>query len=105
MSAERAKWLAKVRKQAQVFASSWALVGSRFDTGGEAENAEHQREELMRLVGSGPVVTADREAFEAWCVREGFARVLPEGGIDFFRYSGAGMWEAWQASRQLINGR
>lgn len=62
MSAERATWLGKVRKQAQVFASAWSLVGSRFDQGGELENAEHQREELMRLVIDGPSESAALDA-------------------------------------------
>lgn len=105
MDAARAEWLGKVRKQAQVYASAWALVGSRFDQGAELENANHQGEELMRLVDAGPAsATADdRQDFEAWCVRKGFARALPQGGIDFYRYSGAGMWEAWQASRERLS--
>lgn len=40
----------EIMSQAQVFASAWSLVGSRFDQGDELENAEAQKAELRALV-------------------------------------------------------
>lgn len=48
-------WIDKVMEQAQVFASAWSLVGSRFDRGGELENAEEQKRQLRAFVAGGPV--------------------------------------------------
>lgn len=42
--------LEKIMAQAQVFASAWALVGSRFDFCGGLENAEQEKAELERMV-------------------------------------------------------
>lgn len=40
----------KIMEQAQVFASSWALVGSRFDSGFEIANAHEQKADLQTMV-------------------------------------------------------
>ena len=37
-------------EQAQVFASAWSLVGSKFDNGNEKENADAAKAELRRMV-------------------------------------------------------
>lgn len=36
--------------QAQVYASAWSLVGSRFDNGGELANAQAQKAELRAMI-------------------------------------------------------
>lgn len=43
--------------QAQVFASAWSLVGSRFDQGNELDNALHEKAKLQQLVTD--VVTSE----------------------------------------------
>ncbi len=40
----------EIMSQAQVFASAWSLVGSRFDQGDELANAQAQKAELRALV-------------------------------------------------------
>jgi len=47
-------WIDKVMTQAKVFASAWSLVGSRFDQGGELENAEEQKRELRAMLAAAP---------------------------------------------------
>lgn len=47
-------WVDSVMTQAQVFASAWALVGSRFDSGNEMENAEQQKKELRAMLTTPP---------------------------------------------------
>lgn len=47
---ERTELIDKVMEQAQVFASSWALVGSRFDRGDEIDNANEQKADLRKMV-------------------------------------------------------
>ena len=42
--------LADLMAQAQVYASAYSLVGSRFDQGGELENAEEQKAELRKMI-------------------------------------------------------
>ena len=42
----------QVMEQAQVFASAWALVGGRFDSGNALEDAEEAKSELRTLVRS-----------------------------------------------------
>lgn len=39
-----------VLEQAQVYASAWSLVGSRFDSGSELENANEQKSLLMSML-------------------------------------------------------
>jgi hypothetical protein len=43
---------AEIMEQAQVFASSWALVGSRFDNGTALDDAKEALEELRVMVSS-----------------------------------------------------
>lgn len=40
----------EIMSQAQVYASAWSLVGSRFDRGDELANAQAQKAELRALV-------------------------------------------------------
>lgn len=42
--------LAKLMKQAQVFASAWSLVGGRFDSGNCLEEAEAAKAELREMI-------------------------------------------------------
>jgi hypothetical protein len=49
-----AAWIDSVMEQAQVFASAWSLVGSRFDSGNEMENAEQAKAELRVMLISPP---------------------------------------------------
>ncbi|MEN2425966.1 hypothetical protein AA0N74_07990 [Chromobacterium vaccinii] len=48
------EWINKVMEQAQVFASSWALVGGRFDAGRALENAEVQKQALREMLQAAP---------------------------------------------------
>ena len=50
--AEAIAWIDSVMAQAQVFASAWALVGSRFDKGDELANAEAQKQELRDMLSA-----------------------------------------------------
>lgn len=47
---ERAKLAEEAMEQAQVYASSWSLVGSRFDDGGMLELAQEEKANLRALV-------------------------------------------------------
>jgi hypothetical protein len=49
-----AKWVNMVMEQAQVFASSWALVGTRFDSGDALEHAEAMKAELREMLVVAP---------------------------------------------------
>jgi hypothetical protein len=49
-----AAWIDSVMEQAQVFASAWSLVGSRFDSGNEMKNAEQAKAELRVMLISPP---------------------------------------------------
>lgn len=49
-SAQTVKVIDAIMVQAQVYASAWSLVGSRFDTGGELANAQAEKAELRALV-------------------------------------------------------
>jgi hypothetical protein len=49
-----AAWIDSVMEQAQVFASAWSLVGSRFDSGNEIKNAEQAKAELRVMLISPP---------------------------------------------------
>lgn len=42
--------LAAIMEQAQVFASTYALIGSRFDTGQFLEDAEEAKSELRGMI-------------------------------------------------------
>jgi len=42
--------IAKIMTQAQAFASSWALVGSRFASSDQLDRAEGEKKELRRMV-------------------------------------------------------
>lgn len=46
-------------EKAQVFASSWALVGSHFDDGSELENAEEQKRELRTMIAEALVTKGE----------------------------------------------
>jgi hypothetical protein len=56
---EPVAWVDSVMEQAQVFASAWALVGSRFDSGNEMENAEQQKKELRAMLTTPPAQPTD----------------------------------------------
>ena len=47
-----AETLQHVMEQAQVFASAWALVGGRFDTGSAMDDAEEAKSDLRTMVQS-----------------------------------------------------
>lgn len=49
----------EVMEQAQVFASTWATVGGRFDTGHAMEDAEEAKDELRRMVQSLATLAAE----------------------------------------------
>ncbi len=56
-SAERGEpveWIDSVMEQAQVFASAWSLVGSRFDFGSGFEEAEQAEAELRAMLATPP---------------------------------------------------
>ena len=40
----------EIMEQVQVFASAWALVGSRFDHGTMLEHAEFEKAELEKMI-------------------------------------------------------
>lgn len=42
--------LAAIMEQAQVFASTYALIGSRFDTGQFLEDAEEAKTDLRKMI-------------------------------------------------------
>jgi hypothetical protein len=50
----------EIMEQAQVFASSWSLVGSRFDNGDEIDNANEQKADLHKMVNA---LLAERDAW------------------------------------------
>ena len=52
----------EILEQAQVFASAWSLVGSRFDSGNEIDNANEQKECLKQMLDA---LTAERDAYAA----------------------------------------
>jgi hypothetical protein len=47
-------WVDSVMEQAQVFASAWSLVGSRFDFGNAMEDAEAAKSELRAMLAAAP---------------------------------------------------
>jgi hypothetical protein len=51
---EPVAWIDSVMEQAQVFASAWSLVGSRFDYGNGLEEAEQAKAELRAMLASPP---------------------------------------------------
>ncbi|KTT21880.1 hypothetical protein NS331_10980 [Pseudacidovorax intermedius] len=48
--AEEAPTVDAILYQAQVFASSWSLVGGLFDNGSQLEQANHEKAKLRRLI-------------------------------------------------------
>lgn len=56
------KWVRQVMEQAQVFASAWALVGSRFDNGGEMDNATAEKEHLRKMISVLPATPPTTDA-------------------------------------------
>lgn len=66
------EWINKVMEQAQVFASSWALVGGRFDAGGALENAEVQKQALREMLQAVPATAEESSADQP-------TPALPEG--------------------------
>jgi hypothetical protein len=54
MTHTKDEWVNSVMEQAQVFASAWSLVGSRFDSGNEMENAEEQKKALRAMLSTPP---------------------------------------------------
>jgi hypothetical protein len=54
MTHTKDEWVNSVMEQAQVFASAWSLVGSRFDSGNEMENAEEQKKALRAMLDTPP---------------------------------------------------
>jgi hypothetical protein len=54
MTHTKDEWVNSVMEQAQVFASAWSLVGSRFDSGNEMENAEEQKKALRAMLTTPP---------------------------------------------------
>jgi len=56
---EPVAWVDSVMEQAQVFASAWSLVGSRFDSGSGLEDAEQAKAELRAMLTTPP--TAQRQ--------------------------------------------
>ncbi|AXE31580.1 hypothetical protein DK842_17740 [Chromobacterium phragmitis] len=61
-SAAPEEWINKVMEQAQVFASSWALVGGRFDAGRALENAEVQKQALREMLQAAPATAEESSA-------------------------------------------
>jgi hypothetical protein len=53
---EPVAWVNAVMEQAQVFASAWSLVGSRFDDGSAIEDAEDSKAELRSMLTTPPYV-------------------------------------------------
>ncbi len=49
-SAQTLRVLDAIMEQAQVYASAWSLVGSRFDNGDELANAQAEKAELRALI-------------------------------------------------------
>lgn len=57
-----AAWIDRVMEQAQVFASAWSLVGSRFDKGDGLERAEAEKTALRRMLEHAPVAPGAKPA-------------------------------------------
>lgn len=51
---ELVAWINDVMEQAQVFASAWSLVGSRFDSGDALQFAERTKAELRAMLAAAP---------------------------------------------------
>ncbi|WP_422099131.1 hypothetical protein [Variovorax sp.] len=49
-TAQSVKAIEEIMAQAQVYASAWSLVGSRFDNGDELMNAQAEKAELRALI-------------------------------------------------------
>ncbi|MBO1856822.1 hypothetical protein J4G52_25110 [Burkholderia cenocepacia] len=63
--------------QAQVFASAWSLVGSRFDNGGELANAEQQKADLRTMLeGLSAPVPVSMPDERAACEHLSYSRAL-----------------------------
>jgi hypothetical protein len=54
MTHTKDEWVNSVMEQAQVFASAWSLVGSRFDSGNGLENAEEEKKALRAMLTTPP---------------------------------------------------
>jgi hypothetical protein len=67
---EPVEWIDSVMEQAQVFASAWALVGSRFDSGNEMENAEEQKKALRAMLSTPPAATVEDNS-QNWAGMDG----------------------------------
>jgi hypothetical protein len=51
---EPVAWIDSVMEQAQIFASSWSLVGGQFDSGNGLEDAEQAKAELRAMLTTPP---------------------------------------------------
>jgi hypothetical protein len=58
MTHTKDEWVDSVMEQAQVFASAWSLVGSRFDSGNGLENAEEEKKALRAMLATPPAQPA-----------------------------------------------
>ncbi len=58
MTHTKDEWVNSVMEQAQVFASAWSLVGSRFDSGNGLENAEEEKKALRAMLTTPPAQPA-----------------------------------------------
>lgn len=48
------QWIHSVMSQAQVFASSWSMVGGRFDNGDFLNRAEKEKQDLKNMLENSP---------------------------------------------------
>jgi hypothetical protein len=63
---EPVAWIDSVMEQAQVFASAWSLVGSRFDSGNGLEDAEQAKAELRAMLTTPPAQPAPVQEPHSW---------------------------------------
>jgi len=78
----------EIMEQAQVFASGWALVGSRFDDGSGMDDAEESKASLRDMIAA-ELANARREGAEQ--MRAGFvARMRDQRPVAWVRYQSDG---------------
>lgn len=73
----------KLMTQAQVFASAWALVGSRFDQGGEIDNANAQKEDLRKMIAD-LVQTNTQLLIQLEAAKQTQQNAVPPQGLEDF---------------------
>jgi hypothetical protein len=80
-------WVNAVMSQAQVFASTWSLVGGRFDDGSAYDQAEEAKQELRTMLATPPAAQRQWVGLDETDIGDEYVRFEIQGGFNRFEYA------------------